>query len=33
MSLRARLVAAFGYVLVLVIVALLVPLALNLSRR
>jgi two-component system, OmpR family, sensor kinase len=32
-SLRARLVAAFGYVLVLVIVALLVPLALNLSRR
>ena len=33
MSLRTRLVAAFGYVLVLVIVALLVPLALNLSRR
>jgi signal transduction histidine kinase len=32
-SLRARLVAAFAYVLVLVIVALLVPLALNLSRR
>ena len=33
MSLRARLLAAFGYVLVLVTVALLVPLALNLSRR
>ena len=33
MSLRARLVAAFAYVLVLTIVALLVPLALNLSRR
>ena len=33
MSLRARLLAAFGYVLVLVIVALMVPLALNLSRR
>ena len=33
MSLRARLVAAFAYVLVLAIVALLVPLALNLSRR
>ena len=33
MSLRARLLAAFAYVLVLVIVALLVPLALNLSRR
>jgi signal transduction histidine kinase len=32
-SLRARLLAAFAYVLVLVIVALLVPLALNLSRR
>jgi two-component system, OmpR family, sensor kinase len=32
-SLRARLLAAFGYVLVLVIVALMVPLALNLSRR
>ena len=33
MSLRARLLAAFAYVLVLVIVALLVPLALNLTRR
>ena len=33
MSLRARLLAAFAYVLVLVIVALEVPLALNLSRR
>ena len=33
MSLRARLVAAFAYVLVLVIVALLVPLSLNLSKR
>ncbi|MEA2420001.1 MAG: hypothetical protein QOE60_2207 [Thermoleophilaceae bacterium] len=33
MSLRTRLVAAFAYVLVLVIVALLVPLGLNLSRR
>ena len=33
MSLRARLLAAFAYVLVLVIVALMVPLALNLSRR
>ena len=33
MSLRARLLAAFAYVLVLVIVALAVPLALNLSRR
>jgi signal transduction histidine kinase len=32
-SLRARLLAAFAYVLVLVIVALEVPLALNLSRR
>jgi two-component system, OmpR family, sensor kinase len=32
-SLRTRLVAAFGYVLVLAIVALLVPLALNLTRR
>jgi two-component system, OmpR family, sensor kinase len=32
-SLRARLLAAFAYVLVLVIVALMVPLALNLSRR
>jgi two-component system, OmpR family, sensor kinase len=32
-SLRARLLAAFAYVLVLVIVALLVPLVLNLSRR
>jgi two-component system, OmpR family, sensor kinase len=33
MSLRARLVLAFTYVLVLVIVALEVPLALNLSKR
>ncbi len=33
MSLRARLLAAFAYVLVLALVALLVPLALNLSRR
>ena len=33
MSLRARLLAAFAYVLVLAILALLVPLALNLSRR
>ena len=33
MSLRTRLLAAFAYVLVLVMVALLVPLALNLSRR
>ena len=33
MSLRARLVVAFTYVLVLVIVALEVPLALNLSNR
>ena len=33
MSLRARLLAAFAYVLVLVIVALEVPLALNFSRR
>ena len=33
MSLRARLIAAFGYVLVLVIVALAVPLSLNLSKR
>ena len=33
MSLRARLVVAFTYVLVLVIVALEVPLALNLSKR
>ena len=33
MSLRARLLAAFAYVLLLVIVALLVPLILNLSRR
>ena len=33
MSLRARLVVAFTYVLVLVIVALCVPLALNLSKR
>jgi signal transduction histidine kinase len=32
-SLRARLLAAFAYVLVLAMVALLVPLALNLSRR
>jgi two-component system, OmpR family, sensor kinase len=32
-SLRTRLVAAFGYVLVLALVALLVPLALNLTRR
>jgi signal transduction histidine kinase len=32
-SLRTRLVAAFAYVLVLAIVALLVPLALNLTRR
>jgi sensor histidine kinase regulating citrate/malate metabolism len=32
-SLRARLVVAFTYVLVLVIVALCVPLALNLSKR
>jgi two-component system, OmpR family, sensor kinase len=32
-SLRARLLAAFAYVLVLVIVALMVPLVLNLSRR
>ena len=32
-SLRARLLAAFAYVLVLVIVALEVPLALNLSKR
>jgi signal transduction histidine kinase len=32
-SLRARLLAAFAYVLLLVIVALEVPLALNLSRR
>ena len=33
MTLRARLLAAFAYVLVLVTVALLVPLVLNLSRR
>ena len=33
MSLRTRLLAAFAYVLILVIVALEVPLALNLSRR
>ena len=33
MSLRARLVLAFTYVLVLVIVALEVPLAINLSNR
>ena len=33
MSLRARLVVAFAYVLVLVIVALEVPLALNLPKR
>ncbi len=33
MTLRVRLLAAFAYVLVLVIVALEVPLALNLSRR
>ena len=33
MSLRARLLASFAYVLVLVIVALELPLALNLSRR
>ena len=33
MSTRTRLLAAFAYVLVLVIVALEVPLALNLSRR
>jgi signal transduction histidine kinase len=33
MSLRARLMAAFAYVLVLVIVALAVPLSLNLSKR
>ena len=33
MSLRARLVVAFTYVLVLVVVALEVPLALNLSKR
>src|SRR4029453_12474255 len=33
MSLRARLLLAFTYVLVLVIVALEVPLALNLSKR
>ena len=33
MSLRARLVVAFAYVLLLVIVALEVPLALNLSKR
>lgn len=33
MSLRTRLLAAFAYVLVLVIVALEVPLALNISRR
>ena len=33
MSLRGRLLAAFAYVLVVVIVALEVPLALNLSRR
>jgi two-component system, OmpR family, sensor kinase len=32
-SLRARLLAAFAYVLVLALVALLVPLALNLSKR
>jgi signal transduction histidine kinase len=32
-SLRARLLAAFAYVLVIVIVALTVPLALNLSKR
>ena len=33
MSLRTRLIAAFAYVLILVVVALEVPLALNLSRR
>ena len=33
MSLRGRLLAAFAYVLVLTIVALEVPLALNVSRR
>ena len=33
MSLRARLLAAFAYVSILVLVALLVPLVLNLSRR
>ena len=33
MSLRRRMVAAFAYVIVLVLVALLVPLVLNLSRR
>ena len=33
MSLRTRLLAAFAYVLVLVIVALEVPLTLNVSRR
>ena len=33
MSLRGRLLAAFAYVLVLTIVALEVPLALNISRR
>ena len=33
MSLRRRLLAAFAYVIVLVLVALLVPLVLNLSRR
>src|SRR5918994_698135 len=33
MSLRTRLLAAFAYVLVLVIVALEVPLILNVSRR
>jgi two-component system, OmpR family, sensor kinase len=33
LSLRARLIAAFAYVLILVIVALAVPLSLNLSKR
>ena len=33
MSLRARLLAAFAYGYLLIIVALMVPLALNLARR
>jgi signal transduction histidine kinase len=33
MSLRVRLLGAFGYVLVLVLIALVLPLAINLSRR
>jgi len=33
MSLRRQMLAAFAYVIVLVLVALLVPLVLNLSRR